>query len=81
MSRWLEGSRRGTHYTRKEMEMVTGYEVEMYHNISRIARALDRIANCMEAAELRARASDPQTPVQAGTSHGVQETTTREEGK
>lgn len=53
--------------------MVTGYEVEMYHNISKIARSLERIANCLEAAELRARASDPQAPVQAGSAHGVGE--------
>lgn len=59
--------------------MVTGYEVEMYHNISKIARSLERIANCLEAAELRARASDPQSPVQAGTVHGSGERAT--EGK
>lgn len=37
----------------------TGYEVEMYTNIGNIARALHRIANCMEAAEKRARETDP----------------------
>ena len=35
--------------------MATGYEVEMYQNIGVIARSLRTIANCMEAAEKRAR--------------------------
>jgi hypothetical protein len=28
--------------------MVTGYEVEMYHNIGRIAAALERVADAAE---------------------------------
>jgi hypothetical protein len=43
--------------------MVTGYEVQMYADIRRIADALNRIANCAEAAELRAR------PVRAAEPH------------
>jgi hypothetical protein len=30
--------------------MTTGYEVEMYQNIARIAKALERIASALEAA-------------------------------
>jgi len=46
-------------------EMVTGYEVQMYNDINAISRSLNRIANCMEAAEKRARgdvAPKPTTP-------------------
>lgn len=39
--------------------MTTGYEIEMYHNISQIAGHLNRIANCLEAAEKRAREQAP----------------------
>jgi hypothetical protein len=42
--------------------MSTGYEIEMYHNIAAIAQALNRIANCMEAAEKRARDMAATTP-------------------
>jgi hypothetical protein len=42
--------------------MTTGYEVEMYRNIGSIAQSLNRIANCMEAAEKRARAQEATTP-------------------
>jgi hypothetical protein len=35
--------------------MATGYEVQMYNDIKSIAQSLNRIANCMEAAEKRAR--------------------------
>jgi hypothetical protein len=38
--------------------MVTGYEVEYYANISSIAKSLNRIANCLEASEYRARSKD-----------------------
>ena len=49
--------------------MTTGYDAKYYHDIGTIAmameegvRALNRIANCMEAAEKRARAVEPTTP-------------------
>jgi hypothetical protein len=35
--------------------MATGYEVKMYQDLSNIASSLNRIANCMEAGEKRAR--------------------------
>jgi hypothetical protein len=35
--------------------MTTGYEVKMYHDIGSIAQSLNRIANCLEAGEKRAR--------------------------
>lgn len=35
--------------------MPTGYEVQMYTHIGSIARALERIAVCLEAQEKRAR--------------------------
>jgi hypothetical protein len=35
--------------------VTTGYEVQMYNDISVIAQSLRRIANCMEAGEKRAR--------------------------
>lgn len=38
--------------------MVTGYEVDMYRDISRIRNALERIAECMEANERRARETE-----------------------
>lgn len=38
--------------------MPTGYEVHMYHHIEQIAQHLGRIANCMEAAEKRAREAE-----------------------
>ena len=42
--------------------MTTGYEVKMYHDIGAIAQALNRIANCLEAAEQRARRREEFTP-------------------
>lgn len=39
--------------------MTTGYEVQMYNDIRQIAQALNRIANCLEAAEKRARDAEP----------------------
>ena len=39
--------------------MVTIGEQQMWHNIEAIARSLNRIANCAEAAEKRARMTDP----------------------
>src|SRR5262249_35839709 len=44
----------GTGKERKAL-MVTGYEVEYYHNVKSIAQSLNRIANCMEAEEKRKR--------------------------
>jgi len=41
--------------------MATGYEVAFYQNISDINKHLNRIANCMEAAEKRARREDEAT--------------------
>lgn len=38
--------------------MATGYEVKMYQDLSNIAQSLNRIANCMEAGEKRAREHD-----------------------
>jgi xanthine dehydrogenase molybdopterin-binding subunit B len=38
--------------------MTTGYEVRMYADIDAIAQALNRIANCLEANEKRARAQE-----------------------
>jgi len=35
--------------------MTTGYDVHMYNDISQIAQHLNRIANCLEAQEKRAR--------------------------
>jgi hypothetical protein len=35
--------------------VVTGYDAKYYHDISAIAQALNRIANCMEAEEKRKR--------------------------
>lgn len=43
-------------------KVTTGYEVKMYSDISTIARCLNRIANCLEAAEMRARAQDSEPP-------------------
>jgi hypothetical protein len=40
------------------MSAPTGYEVQMYAHIQQIAQALNRIANCLEAAELRAREAE-----------------------
>lgn len=37
--------------------MVTGYEVEFYHNVKRIADTLERIAKVMEEDAHRNRAS------------------------
>lgn len=42
--------------------MVTGYEVEYYQHIRNIDHSLNRIANCMEAAEKRARTQEATTP-------------------
>jgi hypothetical protein len=42
--------------------MATGYEVKMFNDIGVMARALDRIANCLEAAERRARVHEATTP-------------------
>lgn len=46
--------------------MVTGYEVSMYNHIEQIARHLNRIANCMEAAEARARTVGQPTEPHSG---------------
>jgi len=42
--------------------MATGYEIQMYQDISSIARSLERIANYMGTAEARASQVEPTTP-------------------
>jgi hypothetical protein len=40
--------------------MVTGYEVQMYHDLHQIAVNTGRIADCLEAAEKRTQATTPE---------------------
>lgn len=49
--------------------MVTGFEVKMYADIEKIARSLDRIASCLEAAELRARRMEEEAGTTSPTKH------------
>jgi hypothetical protein len=42
--------------------VTTGYEVRMYADISTIAQALNRIANCLETDERRKRMHEITTP-------------------
>jgi DNA-directed RNA polymerase subunit alpha len=57
--------------------MVTGYEVEMYGHIGSIANSLNRIANCLEAAEARERRREEGEPLQSGDPIEVLDLTVR----
>jgi hypothetical protein len=46
--------------------VTTGYEVQMYNDIRQIAQNTNRIANCLEAQEMRAREKPKVDPKDLG---------------